>query len=81
MIRAAGMLMKQFNIDFIATGEVMGQRSSSENADALKKVQASSGYGQFLIRPLSAKLLHKNEAYKFVDVEKLCDIQGRTVER
>lgn len=65
--------------DFIATGEVLGQRPMSQNKQALDTVAEYSGAQEKLLRPLSAKLLEETEMEKggLVDREKLLDISGR----
>lgn len=66
--------------DFVATGEVLGQRPMSQNAGALKKVADYSGVGERLLRPMSAKLLPESapERDGLVDRERLLDISGRS---
>ena len=67
--------------DLIATGEVLGQRSFSQNKDALKKVEKLTG--RDILRPLSAKLLPKTSYEKqgLIDREKLLDISGKSRRR
>ena len=67
--------------DFIATGEVLGQRPFSQNRVALERVKKISGVD--VLRPLSAKLLEETEVEKngLVKRGKLLDIQGRTREK
>ena len=67
--------------DFIATGEVLGQRPFSQNKVALGRVKKISGVD--VLRPLSAKLLDETEVEKegLVKRGRLLDIQGRTRER
>jgi hypothetical protein len=79
MIRRAGELMEKLGYDFVATGEVMGQRPMSQNKQSLGVVEKSSGLKGRLIRPLSAKLLEPTipEIEGKVDREKLFDISGR----
>ncbi len=81
MIKKASELMKKAEYDFIATGEVLGQRPFSQNKDALKRVEKLAGVE--ILRPLSAKLLPETEMEKqgLVIRGKLLDIQGRTRER
>ncbi len=83
MIKRAGELMAKLGYDFVATGEVMGQRPMSQNRQSLGIVARSSGLGGRLIRPLSAKLLEptipENEGK--IDREKLLDISGRSRDR
>lgn len=57
MIRRAGELMAKLGYDFVATGEVRGQRPMSQNAQSLVTVEKASGLKGRLIRPLSALLL------------------------
>lgn len=66
--------------DFVATGEVLGQRPMSQTARALKIVAAHSGLGDKLLRPLSAKLLEVTEPEREgkIDREKLLDFSGRS---
>ena len=79
MIRRAGELMAAKGFDFVATGEVMGQRPMSQNRQALGVVMKSSGLEGRLVRPMSAKLLEPTipELEGKLDREKLLDIQGR----
>lgn len=69
--------------DFIATGEVLGQRPMSQNARALQIVADYSGVGDRLLRPLSAKLLPETAPEKEgkVDRQRLSDINGRSRQR
>jgi len=79
MIKKAREIMETEGYDFIATGEVLGQRPMSQNPDALKKIEREAGLEKKLLRPLSAKLLPVTEAEEkgLVDREKLFEIQGR----
>ena len=83
MIRRAGELMRKLGYDFVATGEVRGQRPMSQNAQSLLTVEKSSGMKGRLVRPLSAKLLEPTipELEGLIDREKLLDISGRSRER
>lgn len=83
MIRRAGELMTKLGYDFVATGEVRGQRPMSQNAQALVTVEKSSGLTGRLVRPLSAKLLAPTipEIEGKIDREKLLDISGRSRDR
>ncbi|MDO8593028.1 MAG: tRNA 4-thiouridine(8) synthase ThiI [bacterium] len=66
--------------DFVATGEVLGERPMSQNKEALKIVEKESGLAGKLIRPLSAKLLDESEPEKtgMVNRGRLLDISGRS---
>lgn len=83
MIRRAGAMAEREGFDFVATGEVMGQRPMSQNAQALAVVEKTSGMSGRLIRPLSAKLLEPSipERDGLLDREKLLDLSGRGRER
>jgi predicted subunit of tRNA(5-methylaminomethyl-2-thiouridylate) methyltransferase len=78
MIKTAGEYVKKGEYDFLATGEVLGERPFSQNRISLDKVVKLAGVE--VLRPLSAKLLPETEAekLKFVDREKLLDISGRS---
>ena len=83
MIKRAGELMAKLGYDFVATGEVQGQRPMSQNKQSLGIVEKCSGLKGRLIRPMSAKLLEPTipEQEGKVDREKLLDISGRGRER
>ena len=83
MIRRAGELMEHLGYDFVATGEVQGQRPMSQNRQALGVVEKCSGLKGRLIRPLSAQLLEPTipELEGKLDRGKLLDISGRGRER
>jgi len=83
MFRLAGEIMEQEGYDFIFSGEVLGQRPMSQNANALRSVAKLSGYADKILRPLSAKLLPITamEESGLVDREQLLDIQGRSRKR
>ena len=49
--------MKKEGFDFIATGEVLGQRPMSQNINALKIIDKKANLNGLIVRPLSAKLL------------------------
>ncbi len=80
MIKHAGELMKKFGADFIATGEVLGERPKSQNRNALRVVEKESGMEGYILRPLSAKLLDETipEREGLVDRNKLLAIRGRS---
>ena len=83
MIRRAGELMTRLGYDFVATGEVQGQRPMSQNRQALGVVEKCSGLKGRLVRPMSAKLLEPTipELEGKLDREKLLDISGRARDR
>ena len=83
MISRAGELMAELGYDFVATGEVRGQRPMSQNAQSLVTVAKASGMAGRLVRPLSARLLEPTipETEGKLDREALLDISGRGRER
>ncbi len=83
MIERAGELMAEFGYDFVATGEVQGQRPMSQNRQSMGIVEKCSQMKGRLVRPLSAKLLEPTipELEGKLDREKLYDISGRGRER
>ncbi len=80
MIAAALARLEEWGADFLATGEVLGERPMSQNRRALETVARESGAGDLLLRPLSAKLLPptRPEREGWVDREALLSIQGRS---
>ena len=79
MLAAAGKIMEETGADFIFTGEVLGQRPMSQTRQSLHVVAKNSGYADFIVRPLSARLLPETrpEQEKKLDRSKLLSIQGR----
>ncbi|MFA5043473.1 MAG: tRNA 4-thiouridine(8) synthase ThiI [Kiritimatiellia bacterium] len=79
MVRRAGELMRKRGFQFIGTGEVLNQRPMSQHRQALEQVAAESGVGDYLLRPLSAKLLPETEPEKrnWVDRARLLALEGR----
>lgn len=67
--------------DFIASGEVLGQRPFSQNKMALSRMAKLAGLE--IVRPLSAKLLRETEAEKkgLVKRELLLGLNGRGRDR
>lgn len=79
MLATAGKRMEETGTDFIFTGEVLGQRPMSQTRQSLHVVAKNSGYADFIVRPLSARLLPETrpEQEKKLDRSKLLSIQGR----
>ncbi len=79
MLKKAGKVMEEAGADFVFTGEVLGQRPMSQNRQSLHMVAKNSGYGEYVLRPLSARRLPetKPELEGKIDREKLLDISGR----
>jgi len=79
MFKKAKTYMEEIGARFIFTGEVLGQRPMSQHRRAMNLIEKESGLQGLILRPLSAKLLSPTipEEQKWVDREKLLDIQGR----
>jgi tRNA U34 2-thiouridine synthase MnmA/TrmU len=79
MYKIAKKFLEEEKADFIATGEVLNQRSFSQTLDKLKLIEKEAGIEGLVVRPLSAKLLQKTLAEEkgLIDREKLLDIKGR----
>lgn len=79
MLRKAKELLNELNADFVATGEVLGQRPMSQRRDTLEIIERESGLKGKLLRPLSAKRLKPTEMELkgLIDRDKLYDISGR----
>jgi tRNA-uridine 2-sulfurtransferase len=79
MLRQAGKIMETAGYDFLFTGEVVGQRPFSQNKGSLNLIARESGYGDVLLRPLSARLLKttRPEREHLVDRDRLLNISGR----
>lgn len=80
MVRRAGDIMRREHFDFIATGEVLGERPMSQNRQSLDIVAKASGCADDLLRPLSAQLLPptRPEREGLVDRDRLYAIEGRS---
>jgi tRNA-uridine 2-sulfurtransferase len=80
MFRHAGQLMEEKGFHFLSTGEVLNERPKSQNPKSLVIVGRDSGYAEYLLRPLSAKLLPETKPEKmgWVDRSRLLDLQGRS---
>ncbi len=80
MIRRAGQIMDAQGFHLISTGEVLNQRPMSQNRQALELIARESGYGERLLRPLSAKLLPATTPEKlgWVDRQQFFAIEGRS---
>lgn len=80
MIRLAGLRAEREGFQFVATGEVLNQRPMSQNKRSLDIVAAGSGYRDWLIRPLSARLLDETEPERrgWVDRSRLLSLNGRS---
>ncbi len=57
MIKRAGEIMREIDADFVATGEVLGQRPMSQRKNLFKYMEKFAGLEGLVVRPLSLKLL------------------------
>ncbi len=80
MVKLAGGIVKERGMDFIFSGEVLGQRPMSQNRQAMGNVAKASGMADLLLRPLSAKLMPITpmEESGLVDRDMLLDLNGRS---
>lgn len=80
MISEAWKIAKKNKFDFLATGEVLGERPMSQNKNSLKNVALNSGAKGFLVRPLSGRLLERTtpEERGLIRREDLLSIEGRS---
>ncbi len=80
MISLACARLRELGADFLATGEVLGERPMSQNRGSLETVARESGAGELLLRPLSARLLPPTvpEREGWVDRDSLLAIEGRS---
>lgn len=69
--------------DFIATGEVLGQRPMSQHLSAFRRMEKGAGVEGRVVRPLSGKLLPATipEEEGLIDRDSLLDIRGRSRKR
>ncbi|MDO5552213.1 MAG: tRNA 4-thiouridine(8) synthase ThiI [Planctomycetia bacterium] len=79
MLKTAAELMTERGAEFVATGEVVGQRPNSQKMHQLELIARDSGLNGKLLRPLSAKALTASEPETTggVDRTKLYSYTGR----
>jgi len=80
MLKTAKAIMDAEGFDFVATGEVLGERPMSQNKLSLDIIEKESGLAGFLLRPLSARLLPPAaaETEGLIDRNQLYGISGRS---
>ncbi len=80
MFYRAGLTMRKRGFDFIFSGEVVGQRPKSQNKNSMRYVEKNSGFGSYILRPLSGAILSETDMEKkgLVDRTKLLSISGRS---
>jgi tRNA(Ile)-lysidine synthase TilS/MesJ len=79
-IKKAAEYMREMNADFVATGEVVGQRPMSQMRHTMNHIEKAAGLTGRLLRPLSAKLLKPTipEQNGIVNRDLLMGINGRS---
>jgi len=80
MVKTAGVLMDKVGASFLISGEVLGERPKSQSRKALRIIDTESGWGDYLLRPLTAKNLTPTipEKRGWVKRERLLGIKGRS---
>ncbi|MGB9716513.1 MAG: hypothetical protein ACPL1G_08930 [Thermodesulfovibrionales bacterium] len=80
MLKEAKIYMDEIGADFIISGEVLGQRPMSQRKETLYCIDREAGLKDYVLRPLSAKLLRMTipETRGTVNREKLFDFKGRS---
>jgi len=80
MLKKTKEIMEKDGFDFVATGEVLGERPMSQNRRALDLIERKSGLSGYLLRPLSARVLETTipEKKGLILKEKIFGISGRS---
>lgn len=80
MLKEARQMMSMTGADFLVTGEVLGQRPMSQRRDTFPLIDREAGVKGYVLRPLSAKLLHPTDPEErgLVDRQLLHDFSGRS---
>lgn len=80
MLKKARGLMAKGGFDFVATGEVLGERPMTQRKTTMKLVEKEAGLQGFLLRPLSAQLIQITVPVKqrWISAKKLYAISGRS---
>jgi tRNA-uridine 2-sulfurtransferase len=80
MFKKAGEFMQANGFHFLFSGEVVGQRPMSQNANAMRYVEKHSAFDGFILRPLCAQNLPETPMEKegLVDRRQLLDLSGRS---
>ncbi len=75
--------MEKYDADFMISGEVLKQRPMSQTKNALIAVGKVSTVADYIIRPLSQKLIQDTKPIRegWVNKSDMLDIQGRTRSR
>jgi tRNA U34 2-thiouridine synthase MnmA/TrmU len=80
MLKRAKTILREENIPFAITGEVLGQRPMSQRRDTLNVIERDADMKGLILRPLSAALLPPTKAEQegLIQREKLLGISGRS---
>jgi tRNA U34 2-thiouridine synthase MnmA/TrmU len=80
MLKEARDFMEKIGADFIIAGEVLGQRPMSQRKDVLNLIDKEAGVTDYVLRPLSAKLLKVTvpETKGIINRDMLYDFRGRS---
>jgi len=80
MLQRAGRLMQEQGFSFLSTGEVLNERPMSQTRASLATVARDSGFGEWILRPLSARRLPETrpEQLGWVDRSRLLALEGRS---
>ena len=80
MLKEARDFMKKTGADFIIAGEVLGQRPMSQRKNVLYLIDKEAGVTDYVLRPLSAKLLKITipEVKGIINRDMLYDFRGRS---
>ena len=80
MLRKTMKTLKNYDFDFVITGEVVGQRPKSQKRNTMQILISESGASDLLLRPLCAKCLPETlpEREKWVNRELLYGFNGRS---
>ena len=80
MIKTAKKMMEKYKCNFLATGEVVGERPFSQNKEVLLKMEKEADLEGMILRPLSAKILPETipENKKWAERKGLYGIQGKS---
>jgi hypothetical protein len=83
MLRRAERLRKKLGFDFLATGEVVGERPMSQTRGSLIKIEKEAGLSGRVVRPLSGRILAETHAEKkgLLNRKGLESISGRSRKR
>lgn len=79
-VKRAGEIMRRVGADFLATGEVVGERPMTQNRRTMRAIEKRSGLDGLILRPLSAGLLDPTipEREGWVERDRLLAIAGRS---